>query len=398
MPAVVGRLLYPGFVAVLTFAPMGLIGPMAFAIRGDMDFPVSFTALTFALFFIASAVGSSSGSIILTRVPVQSAVRWCLALSSLLCIAMGAAGDGLTILIASALAGLVNGLAAPGANLMIVQTVPTRHRGLGLGVKVAAVPGASSLAAFAGYAIVSMGISWRMVYFGLGACGLAVLVGVLILRRFSARPAGVASREKRSDATADSTLLLVSLGGFLAANGTAFYAAFLVDALIASSMKVGTATLVVGLVGWVAIAGRLLAGAFADAFPNPSGQLRAASVLLLSAALGMVGLAASSNTVVLIVSTVASLGLGWTWPGLVHYATLELFPTARTRATSLMQTGNYAGTVTGALIFGFIAEHASFSAAWLVPIASVLCAATLMVITAGRAPATYSAVQTYRHT
>ncbi|MEW1943391.1 hypothetical protein AB0299_20350 [Pseudarthrobacter sp. NPDC080037] len=67
-------------------------------------------------------------------------------------------------------------------------------------------------------------------------------------------------------------------------------------------------------------------------------HLKLIAVIMLVAAMGMVGLAFGSGPVLLTTSTVGSLGIGWAWPGLIHHVAFELFPKSRALPTSYMQT------------------------------------------------------------
>lgn len=374
-----GTLLYPGMVAIIGFAPTGLLGPLAFAIREDMSFPTSVIGLTFALYFVASAATSSLGTQILSRMKASRVVRIGLGLSSLLCLAMAFAPSSGYAVAVSIAAGLVNGAATPATNIVLVQTVPLHRHGLGFGVKVASIPVASSVAAFAAYLVTVTDLSWRSFFVAFGLLGLAILGVVMLLRARRDQPRTRSVPIPRTGRP-DRAMLLLAASGLLAANGTSFYTAFLVDSLIDSGLAAGLAAIIVGVVGWLGILARVSVGAGADRSSDPRTHLRAIIVILLIAGAGMAGLAFGSGVLLLAASTFACFCIGWAWPGLMHHAAIELFPASKSLATSYVQTANYTGTVLGSLLFGFVAEHVSFTAAWITPICSVVLAAALLLV------------------
>ena len=76
---------------------------------------------------------------------------------------------------------------------------------------------------------------------------------------------------------------------------------------------------------------------------------------------------------------VLGFGLGWAWPGLMNFAVVRLHPQAPAAATSITQTGVYAGGCLGPLALGAVAAHLGYPTMWAVAAASMLVAATLML-------------------
>jgi len=71
-------------------------------------------------------------------------------------------------------------------------------------------------------------------------------------------------------------------------------------------------------------------------------------------------------------------------PGLLNYTVVLLNPSAPAAATSISQTGVYAGGCLGPLVFGPVAAHAGYPEAWVSAAVAMLLAAGLMLL-AGRA-------------
>jgi len=75
-------------------------------------------------------------------------------------------------------------------------------------------------------------------------------------------------------------------------------------------------------------------------------------------------------------------GLGWSWPGLLAFAVVRRHPEAPAAATSVTQTGVYAGASVGPLGFGLLATHAGYPAAWVVAAVAMTLACGLTVLAA----------------
>ncbi|HKT05628.1 MAG TPA: MFS transporter, partial [Rugosimonospora sp.] len=97
---------------------------------------------------------------------------------------------------------------------------------------------------------------------------------------------------------------------------------------------------------------------------------------------GAVGLAllAVPGSVALVSGVLLGFGLGWAWPGLMNFAVVQLNPAAPAAATSITQTGVYAGGCLGPLTFGPMAAHLGYPRAWSVASVAMLAAAVLMLL------------------
>ena len=66
----------------------------------------------------------------------------------------------------------------------------------------------------------------------------------------------------------------------------------------------------------------------------------------------------------LVAGVVLGFGLGWAWPGLMNFAVVRLHPQAPAAATSITQTGVYAGGCLGPLGLGAVAAHVGYPTMW----------------------------------
>jgi hypothetical protein len=99
-------------------------------------------------------------------------------------------------------------------------------------------------------------------------------------------------------------------------------------------------------------------------------------------AVGAAGLCllAFGSAPALVAGVVLGFGLGWAWPGVLNFAVVRLHPTAPAAATSITQTGVYAGGATGPIALGSVAAHSGYPAMWLVAAAGMLAAGGLMLV------------------
>jgi cyanate permease len=150
-----------------------------------------------------------------------------------------------------------------------------------------------------------------------------------------------------------------------------------VDASVARGLAPGTAGLTLTLGSAVCVLARVLGGWQADR--RPGRQVGVIAVLLAVGAGGL-GLIAVPNAAALVVGVVLGFGLGWSWPGLMNFAVVRLHPQAPAAATSITQTGVYAGGCLGPLSLGAVAAAAGYPTMWTVAGVSMLAASAFMVL------------------
>ena len=156
---------------------------------------------------------------------------------------------------------------------------------------------------------------------------------------------------------------MIGIAAGLAAAAANALGIFLVASAVQRGIEPGIAGLTLTLGSVVGLVLRLLHGWLADR--RSGGHI---AVVAGSLVLGAVGLAllAVPGTWALILGTTLGFGLGWAWPGLLQFAVVRLNPSAPAAASSIVQTGVYAGGFIGPVGFGYLAAHLSFPTAWLV--------------------------------
>ena len=171
--------------------------------------------------------------------------------------------------------------------------------------------------------------------------------------------------------------MVLGVAATLAAGAANGLGTFLVDSGVARGIAPGPAGLALTLGGAVCATARILGGWQADRFPGR--QVGVIAGLLAAGAIGL-ALLAVPGTPALVAGVLLGFGLGWSWPGLMNFAVVRLHPQAPAAATSITQTGVYAGGCVGPLGLGSIAAAAGYPTMWVIASISMVTAAGLMVV------------------
>lgn len=139
--------------------------------------------------------------------------------------------------------------------------------------------------------------------------------------------------------------------------------AFWVVSAVSQGVAAGRAGLWLFAGSVVGIAGRVFWGRAMD---RPGRRpLVAAAGLLAAGAAGLLLLSLGHHPVLLGVATVLVFGGGWAWTGLFHLAIIRNYPQTPAAATGFTQLGMRTGGIFGPAGFGLLAEHFSYSVAWM---------------------------------
>lgn len=360
--------------------PGFLSGAVGVQLRADLDLGEAALGAAIGVFFTAAALTSAVLGRTAERLGPDRSMRLSGSVSAAVMLGVAGAARSYPILLAMlAVGGAANALAQPAANVFVARTIPPERLGIAFAVKQSGVPAATMLGGIA-VPTIALTAGWRWTY--VAGAALAV-TGVLITPRLPVKDASSRARDgARSVRPALSmtplAVLAAGIGFGAAAAGT--LGAFLTNSAVEAGMAESSAGLLVAGGSALGIAARLAAGALADR--RGRGHLLRVSAML---ALGAVAYAAyaTQEPIALIVATPLAFGAGWGWPGLFNLAIVRANPDAPGAASGVTQTGTYLGAVIGPVLFGAIAESASYTAAWLV--AGALSLAGAATIAAGRA-------------
>jgi MFS family permease len=351
--------------------PVFLVGGLAVQIGADLRFSPAGLGLAVSAYFGATALASVPAGNLVERFG-STAIARCgivLSASSLIAVALLARSLWSLVLILALGAG-ANAMGQLASNTSLARHVPVRRQGLSFGVKQAAIP-VSTLLAGASVPIVALTLGWRWAFaFAAAAAGLALLL--VPVERSAPRPA----RDDRAE-RATSALVVIGLAATLAAAAANALGTFLVDSAVARGIAPGPAGLALTLGSVVCVLARVGGGWQADL--RPGRQVGVIAALLATGAAGL-ALLAIPGTLPLVLGVILGFGLGWSWPGLMNFAVVRLHPQAPAAATSITQTGVYAGGCVGPLALGGLASAAGYPTMWTVAALAMVTAGALMVV------------------
>jgi regulator of RNase E activity RraA/predicted MFS family arabinose efflux permease len=348
-------------IAVAAVVPVFLVSALAVQIRQDLLFGTAALGGIVAAYFVTSAFGSILMGQVVERLGADrgTAVAASLSGSALALAALSRSWTQLAV--ALALAGIANALAQPAANMLLSVSMPVRRLGLAFGVKQSCVPAAALLG---GLAVPTLGLvlGWRWA-FGLSSA-VTTSYAVWLWVRHSER--GIARRTRtgtlRDSEAPLSSLLFLTVGGFLGAAAATSLGAFLVDSSVAIGFNPSTAGWLYALLSLGTIASRVGLGWALDRAPSRS-RFAVMALLLGGGSAGYV-LLAGENPALFVLGATLGFVVGWGWTGVFHYTIVTWYRRSPAAATGFAQTGLSLGAGLGPLGFGIMAEQRGYPAAW----------------------------------
>lgn len=352
--------------------PVFLVGGLAVQISHELDFSPAGLGLAVSAYFGASALASVPAGALVERYGSTMVSRCGIGLASASLLGIAVAARSLWSLVAIlALGAGANAAGQLASNTSLARHVPARRQGLSFGVKQAAIP-VSTLLAGAAVPAVALTVGWRWAFVLAAVLAAAAIALVPAEHDAEKRSRGTNGREQATHA-----LVVLGVAATLAAGAANALGTFLVDSAVERGVAPGSAGLALTLGGAVCVAARIAGGWQADL--RPGRQVGVIAALLACGAVGLV-LLAVPGTLALVAGVVLGFGLGWSWPGLMNFAVVRLHPQAPAAATSITQTGVYAGGCIGPLGLGALAAAAGYPAMWVVAAIAMVSAGALMLL------------------
>ncbi|MEU7981259.1 MFS transporter [Micromonospora sp. NPDC049081] len=356
---------------VASVLPVFLVGGLAVQMGDDLGFSPAGLGLAVSIYFGVSALASMPSGRLVERIGPAVVARVAIVLAAGCLLAIAGLARSYPVLVGLlALSATANALGQLASNAALARHVPARRQGLSFGVKQAAIP-ASTLLAGAAVPAIALTAGWRWAFVAAAAAALAALPAV---PPQVAGPARERAAERGGGAT--TALVVVGVAATLAAGAANALGTFVVDSSVHRGLAPGPAGLVLTLGGAVCVAARIGVGWLADR--RDTGHVALIAAMLVVGAVGL-GLLAVAGPVPLTAGVVLGFGLGWAWPGLLNFAVVRLHPQAPAAATSITQTGVYAGGCLGPLGLGALAGTRGYPVMWLAAGVAMLLAAVLML-------------------
>jgi MFS family permease len=348
-----------GSAALTTAAlPFFLLGALSLSIRDDLGIAESAIGALATMLFLAGAVFATPAGRLVDR--VGASVGWRLGVS-------GTALASLAIgLVATRWWQFAVAMVVVGACMAMIDTSGARafadrirpgRQGTAFGIKEASIP-AASMAAGVAIPTLAAHFGWRATFLAAVAFALVVLLGVPSRAALAgATPARVVRGRIASAGT-----IRFAAGLALGTGAATAAAAFLVPTFVDRGLAQGQAGIVLAVSSLAAIAARVGVGRLAD-LP----EIRPVVVLSAMLGIGAVGAAVlitPAPPVLAIVGAIVVIGAGWGWTGLAFLAVVRANPHTPGAAAGVVLAGLGSGGALGPLVFGILAERASYTASW----------------------------------
>jgi predicted MFS family arabinose efflux permease len=347
-------------VTAVAVLPVFMTGALAVQIARDLGLELAQLGALFGIYFGVSALGSAALGRVTEWRGWSQVLRLAAAGSAVTLLAIATVARSPWVIGAFFVLGGVSAAASQSsANLALARSVPATRYGLLFGFKHVAVPIATMLGGLAVPAF-ALTIGWRWAYGAAAALACGVAIGVPRARRGldgSARdPARVAKLS-----TPVGTLALLAIAAALGIGGMDSLASFGVTYSVDTGMAESTAGILLAAGSVAGLTTRLIAGWLIDRRQHAG--LPAIAALLAGGALGLTVLAAGGPAWVA-TGVLVAFAFGWGWSGLLTFSVVRANPEAPAAATGITHTGVYVGAAAGPPLFGLLAEHVSFAAAW----------------------------------
>jgi predicted MFS family arabinose efflux permease len=360
----------PLAVSIVIVLPITLLGALFVKIGPEFGLDRAVLGLLAGVFLGVSIVVAPAAGVFSERIGAASAIIAAALLAATACAGIAAvAHSGLGLVPWLVAAGLANAVGQPATAIFVVQTIPAARQGLAFGMKQATAPLGTLLAGIAVPAF-ALTVGWRWAFATTAV--LAVIAAASVPRLRRPHVPEHASRGLRALRRRRTVLLLV-LAIMLGVGAASALGVFFVDAAVTAGLSPAAAGWLQALGSSLAVGARLQAGRLADA--QPSGHLRLVTVMLAGGAAGYLLLGAGGAPAI-VVGTMLAFALGWGWVGVFFFAVVRLNPEAPGAATGVVQTGDFAGSLVGPIVFGSLASGGTYQIAWFV-------AATLAILGAG---------------
>lgn len=360
--------------SIASVLPIYLVGAMAVQLRADLGLSASGLGEAAFCYFLSAAAGSTVAGRVVESIGARRGL-----LIAGTATAIGMTGFALTAstwpvaLGFLGVAGLANAVAHPAANLLLAQVVPEAHRGLGFGLKQAAIPVATLVGGLS-VPLFALTIGWRWAF---GAGVLLALLGMLLVSHSSSRVRPGGNRKPMQTDVALRPLLVMSLAAGLGSAAALSVGTFYVDSTVASGVRPLWAGLLFAVGSAFGIAARIGVGVLADR--RASRHLLRVSGMFTAGAVGFL-LITLDWWPAMVLATVLVFGAGSGWQGLFIHSLVRQSPGAPAFATGIAQIMVSLGSALGPPVFGRVVDVRGYDAAWLLSAGlSVAAALTLLL-------------------
>jgi predicted MFS family arabinose efflux permease len=373
IPPVVWTMTAASGLTTLGTIPVFLLSAQAVFVRSDLRIDAAQFGAAVSAFFASAAAAALLGGGLVDRLPRRT--------STLLAGALATAGglgmatvvhSWLPLLVLMVVLGTANAACQVTSNLTLARALPPHRRGLGFGVKQAAIPLSIALAGLA-VPVIGAAVGWRWSFVLTGAGGVLVVALGLRMRR---RPGQEEGARSGPDRPPRSALVAIMVAVALASAAANSLGAFLALWSFEVGLSPSQAGVLMATGSALNIVARVFAGYRADLRHGRNLPVVAAQMLVGALALAALSVAAPQ---VVVPAALVAFAVGWSWPGLLLHAVVRVGREAPALATGTVQAGAFVGGAAGPFLFGLAVEALGYPTSWRVAAAVFLVAALLVV-------------------
>jgi len=357
--------------------PVFLLGAQAVFIRSELDFDELRFGIAVSAFFASAAAAALLCGGLLDRLGRRRSTIVAGALATL-----GGFGTAWathswgSLLALMVILGTANAACQVTSNLTLARAVPANRRGLGFGVKQAAIPVAILIAGLA-VPVVGAVVGWRWTFTLTGLAGLGV---VAIGLRLPADVSSPSDQPGARDRPPMSALLAVMAAVMVASAAANSLGSFVGLWGFEVGLTPSEAGLLMATGSALNITVRVFSGHRADLREGRNLPVVAFQMLVGAAALALLSVPSPWTVVP---ATLLAFGLGWSWPGLLLFAVVRVGRDSPGSASGFVQAGAFVGGAAGPALFGLAVSGVGFALAWQMA-AVLFLAAALLVLFARR--------------
>lgn len=361
-------------VGTLGTLPVFLLSAQSVFVRQDLDFGAGRFGVVVSAFFAAAALTALLGGGVADRLGRRR---------STILAGVAAAGGGLgtallarswgSLLLCMVVLGFANAACQVTANVRLARAVPPHRRGLGFGVKGAAIPLAVMLAGLA-VPVFAVALSWRGPFIVTGVLGLLIMLSGFFMTRGGSAGGGARSGADRpSLAPLVVTMLAIALAS-AAANSLA---SFIPGWSVQIGLTPSEAGLLMAVGSALNVAARVVLGLRADLrhgrnLPVVAAQMAVGAVCLVPFSVG--------SQITLVPAVLVVFAFGWSWPGLLLYAVVRVGRESPATVSGIVQAGAFVGGAGGPALFGALVAWGGYEVAWRSTAGLFLLSAVLIVV------------------
>lgn len=366
----------------LAALPLFMVGGLAVQIKEEFALSEAALGAAATIGFVVGALYAPIGGRLADRIGPKSSIYLGTSMSVASLVGLGLLTSSWATLVGFlCFAGIGVATVDPGLAILVNRAIPVRRQGLAFGVKEASIP-AATLAAGIAVPTIALTVGWRWAF----AIGLIPWLAILILLpRVDARapaPRPAAEPGERSTTRPPPRRGALVLAAVAAAFGTGAASGigiFLTDSAVAMGSSPAAAGLLLAVGSVAGIFARIGSGVLADRTGGP--QFKLISIML---AVGAITIALGGTGVpwLLVVGTIGAFTGGWAWTGIYFLSLVKTYPDRPGAVAGIGTLGLGIGNASGPLIFGIVAQTASFGVAWVV--AGILAAIGSILMTVAR--------------